>query len=109
MASQAPVMAQDIAASLQKQLDAFAPKLQAVDVGTVLEAGDGIARVSGLAGVQASEHSARMVAMRNATDSAQDLAGALTLRYNKARQQGITSELLDIAGCAEALAQAVAA
>lgn len=54
----------------------------------------------------ASEHSARMVAMRNATDSAQDLVGALTLRYNKARQQGITSELLDIAGGAEALAQA---
>ena len=57
----------------------------------------------------ASEHSARMVAMRNATESAQDLVGALTLRYNKARQQGITSELLDIAGGAEALAQAMAA
>jgi F-type H+-transporting ATPase subunit gamma len=51
----------------------------------------------------ASEHSARMVAMRNATDSAQELAGALTLHYNKVRQQGITSELLDIAGGAEAL------
>jgi F-type H+-transporting ATPase subunit gamma len=57
----------------------------------------------------ASEHSARMVAMRNATESATDLVGALTLRYNKARQQGITSELLDIAGGAEALAQAMAA
>jgi F-type H+-transporting ATPase subunit gamma len=57
----------------------------------------------------ASEHSARMVAMRNATESAQDLVGSLTLRYNKARQQGITSELLDIAGGAEALAQAMAA
>jgi len=56
----------------------------------------------------ASEHSARMVAMRNATESAQDLVGSLTLRYNKARQQGITSELLDIAGGAEALAQAMA-
>jgi F-type H+-transporting ATPase subunit gamma len=56
----------------------------------------------------ASEHSARMVAMRNATESAQDLVGVLTLRYNKARQQGITSELLDIAGGAEALKQAVA-
>jgi len=53
----------------------------------------------------ASEHSARMVAMRNATDSALDLVGNLTLHYNKARQQGITSELLDIAGGAEALAQ----
>lgn len=53
----------------------------------------------------ASEHSARMVAMRNATDSARDLVGQLTLTYNKARQQSITSELLDIAGGAEALKQ----
>ena len=51
----------------------------------------------------ASEHSARMVAMRNATDSAKTLVGELTLTYNKARQQSITSELLDIAGGAEAL------
>ncbi len=57
----------------------------------------------------ASEHSARMVAMRNATDSALDLVGNLTLNYNKARQQGITNELLDIAGGAEALAQSRAA
>jgi len=56
----------------------------------------------------ASEHSARMVAMRNATDSALGLVGALTLTYNKARQQAITSELLDIAGGAEALKQALA-
>jgi len=51
----------------------------------------------------ASEHAARMVAMKNATDAASDLAGALTLEYNKARQQSITSEMLDIAGGAEAL------
>ena len=57
----------------------------------------------------ASEHSARMVAMRNATDSALDLVGNLTLHYNKARQQGITNELLDLAGGAEALAQTTAA
>jgi F-type H+-transporting ATPase subunit gamma len=56
----------------------------------------------------ASEHSARMVAMRNATDSARDLVGQLTLTYNKARQQSITSELLDIAGGAEALKQVLA-
>jgi len=54
----------------------------------------------------ASEHAARMVAMKNATDSATELAGALTLEYNKARQQSITNEMLDIAGGAEALAQA---
>jgi len=54
----------------------------------------------------ASEHAARMVAMKNATDSATSLAGALQLEYNKARQQSITNEMLDIAGGAEALAQA---
>lgn len=53
----------------------------------------------------ASEHAARMVAMKNATDNASDLAGGLTLQYNKVRQQGITNEMLDIAGGAEALAQ----
>jgi F-type H+-transporting ATPase subunit gamma len=55
---------------------------------------------------QASEHAARMVAMKNATDNASELAGALQLEYNKARQQSITNEMLDIAGGAEALAQA---
>jgi F-type H+-transporting ATPase subunit gamma len=53
----------------------------------------------------ASEHAARMVAMRNATDSASDLIFSLTLSYNKARQQGITNELLDIAGGTSALEQ----
>jgi F-type H+-transporting ATPase subunit gamma len=53
----------------------------------------------------ASEHAARMVAMKNATESASSLAGALQLEYNKARQQTITNEMLDIAGGAEALAQ----
>jgi F-type H+-transporting ATPase subunit gamma len=53
----------------------------------------------------ASEHAARMVAMKNATDSAAGLAEELQLEYNKARQQTITSEMLDIAGGAEALAQ----
>jgi F-type H+-transporting ATPase subunit gamma len=54
----------------------------------------------------ASEHSARMVAMRNATDSANNLIETLTLLRNKARQAAITNELLDIAGGAEALKQA---
>jgi len=53
---------------------------------------------------QASEHAARMVAMKNATDSASALVQALTLEYNKARQQAITNEMLDIAGGVEALA-----
>jgi F-type H+-transporting ATPase subunit gamma len=55
---------------------------------------------------QASEHAARMVAMRNATDNAIELVSELQLQYNKARQQAITNDLLDIAGGAEALAQA---
>lgn len=54
----------------------------------------------------ASEHAARMVAMRNATDSANELVGMLRLEYNKARQQSITNDLLDIASGAEALAKA---
>jgi F-type H+-transporting ATPase subunit gamma len=51
----------------------------------------------------ASEQSARMVAMRNATDNANELIQDLTLMYNKARQESITRELLDITGGAEAL------
>jgi F-type H+-transporting ATPase subunit gamma len=55
----------------------------------------------------ASEHAARMVAMKNATENATELSSALQLEYNKARQQSITSEMLDIAGGAEALAQSL--
>ena len=54
----------------------------------------------------ASEHSARMVAMRNATENANELLDDLTLTYNRARQEAITKEMLDIAGGAEALAKA---
>ena len=46
---------------------------------------------------RASEHSARMVAMKNATDNAQQLIKGLTLEYNKLRQSNITNELLEIA------------
>jgi F-type H+-transporting ATPase subunit gamma len=52
---------------------------------------------------QASEHAARMVAMHAATDNAKELAGAYQLAYNKVRQQGITNDILDIVGGAEAL------
>lgn len=54
----------------------------------------------------ASEHSARMVAMRNASDNAEELVEGLTLDFNKARQRAITLEIMDIAGGAEALAKA---
>jgi F-type H+-transporting ATPase subunit gamma len=46
---------------------------------------------------KASEHSARMVAMKTAKDNATKLIGDLTLEYNKARQAGITQEILEIA------------
>jgi F-type H+-transporting ATPase subunit gamma len=55
----------------------------------------------------ASEHSARMVAMRNATDNANALLEHLTLSYNRARQEAITKEMLDIAGGAEALRKSI--
>lgn len=45
---------------------------------------------------RATEHSARMVAMKNASDNARDLIGSLTLDYNQARQSAVTSELLDV-------------
>lgn len=53
---------------------------------------------------QASEHAARMLAMRNATNNARELGSALQLEYNKVRQQAITNDILDIVGGAEALA-----
>ncbi len=52
---------------------------------------------------KASEHSARMVAMRNATDNANEIVGDLSLTYNKARQATITREIIEIAGGAAAL------
>jgi len=51
----------------------------------------------------ASEQIARRIAMKSATDNATELADALQLEYNKARQQAITNEMLDIAGAAEAV------
>lgn len=78
------------------------------DVSTILESI--LARFTELQVYQAvleahaSEYAARMVSMRNATDNAAALVDDLTLDYNKARQKGITMELLDIAGGAEALA-----
>ena len=51
-----------------------------------------------LLNAKASEQSARMVSMKNATDSAESLIKELTLEYNKLRQGNITKELLEIAG-----------
>ena len=55
---------------------------------------------------RASEQSARMVAMRQATDAAKEMVSDLTLVYNKARQESITGELLDIVGGTAALENA---
>lgn len=52
---------------------------------------------------QASEEAARMTAMGNATQNANDMIAKLTLQYNKARQNTITKELMDIVGGVEAL------
>ena len=54
---------------------------------------------------QASEEAARMTAMENATKAADDMIASLTLKYNKARQAAITTELMDIVGGVEALKQ----
>lgn len=52
---------------------------------------------------KASEHAARMTAMKSATDNADDLIGDLTLSYNRARQAAITQEITEIVGGASAL------
>ncbi len=50
-----------------------------------------------------SEHGARMTAMKSATDNAEDMIHSLTLKYNRARQAAITTEISEIVGGAEAL------
>jgi len=60
----------------------------------------------GLLDTSASEHAARMTAMDNATKNCDELADSLTLAYNKARQAGITTELMDIVSGSEALKNA---
>ena len=56
-----------------------------------------------LAESNAAEHAARMTAMENATENAEEILGKLTLTYNRARQTAITTELTEIVGGAEAL------
>lgn len=56
-----------------------------------------------LLNAKASEHSSRMIAMKNAKDSANKIAKALTLKYNKARQASITSEVSEITAWVESM------
>lgn len=77
--------------STEKVLDAFLPRLVEIQIyQAVLES-------------EASEHSARMMAMRNASDAASDMIDELTLVYNQARQAGITAEIAEIAAGSAAL------
>ena len=75
----------------KKVLDAFLPRLVEIQIyQAVLES-------------EASEHSARMFAMRNASDAASEMIDELTLVYNQARQAGITAEIAEIAAGSAAL------
>ncbi len=70
--------------SAEDVLEAFLPRLVEIQLyQAILES-------------NASEHSARMLAMKNASDAARDLIGDLTLTFNKARQAGITQEISEI-------------
>ncbi len=90
--SEGPAAAYEYEPDQKEILDEIIPRFTALQVyQAILES-------------QASEHAARMIAMRNATDNAKELVGALQLAYNKVRQQGITNDILDIVGGAEALA-----
>ncbi len=72
-------------------IDQLLPELLAVEIHhAILEA-------------NASEHSSRMMAMKNASESAGELISDLTIEFNKARQAGITKELLEITAGKEAL------
>ena len=61
-----------------------------------------MALYQGLLESQASEHGARMTAMENATRNAGEMVDKLTLKYNRARQAAITTELVEIISGAEA-------
>src|SRR5512138_705112 len=88
----APAAAYEFEPDQKEILDEMIPRFTALQVyQAILES-------------QASEHAARMIAMRNATDNAKELVTALQLSYNKVRQQTITNDILDIVGGAEALA-----
>lgn len=92
IASNGPAAAYEYEPDQREILDEIIPRFTALQVyQSILES-------------QASEHAARMISMRNATDNAKELVGALQLAYNKVRQQGITNDILDIVGGAEALA-----
>lgn len=88
-----PVTTYTVEPSAEEVTDALVPRLLSVMLyHTLLEA-------------KASEHSARMVAMKNATDKAKEVTKGLTISFNKARQAAITREVSEITGGIEAMAQ----
>ena len=107
--SQVPRTERLLPAGLAVETDDMLPSevLFEPDTETVLE--ETVYRLSGaqlfqaLLDARASEHSMRMLAMKNATDNASDLIDDLTLAMNKARQAAITQELAEISGGAEAM------
>lgn len=86
---------EDLAAQASEYL--FEPSPEAV-LNYLLPGYTNILMFRALQEAKASEQSARMVAMKNATDNAVSLIEELTLEYNKLRQGNITTELLDISG-----------
>lgn len=84
----------------------YEPSPEAV-IGVLLERYVDVEVFRALLEAKASEHGARMTAMRNASDNAEEMIEALTLSFNRARQAGITREIIEIVGGAEALAQQI--
>ena len=82
----------------------YEPSEEAI-IGEILPAYINMMIYRSLLETAAGENGARMVAMDNATISCEEMIGDLTLKYNKARQQAITAELMDIVGGTEALAK----
>lgn len=82
--------------------DMFEPNAQTV-LGAILPRLVESQVYHGLLESLASEHSARMLAMRSATDSASDMIDSLTLTFNQARQAGITREIAEISAGAAAI------
>ncbi len=98
-----PIEPQDIADITVEDVDyIYEPSLEAV-FAQLLPRYIEMTIYAAILEAEASELSARMVAMRNATDAANEMIETLTLIYNKARQEQITKELLDIVGGVEAM------
>lgn len=92
------------AAEVAGQIYIYEPDYQAI-CNRLLEYNLGVQIYRALLEAQASEHGARMMAMDNATENAEDMIQELTLLMNRVRQESITREILDVVGGAEAMKQ----